>query len=63
MQVIGGLASLGAAAAVCLVMIHGTANVLKDIAWRIYRVGRALEDTHEARTAVVNERWMREIER
>ena len=63
MQVLGGLALIGSVGLCALVLLHGLANTLDTLAWRIHRAARSLREMHARRAAVLNERWVRELER
>lgn len=63
MQVLTRFATLGALAFACAALLHGLANTLDWVAYRVHRIARALREMQAVRSAQMNERWIRELER
>ncbi len=62
MQIVGAALATGAVGLGCAVFLHGTANTIDWVAWKLHRAAGAIRDLHERRTAVMSERWVRELE-
>ena len=43
--------------------LHGTANTIDWIALRLHDFAKSMREMHARRTAEVNQRWMRSLER
>jgi hypothetical protein len=42
--------------------LHGTANTIDSLAYELHRLAKRIRALHSKRTALVSERWVREIE-
>ena len=41
---------------------HGYANTVDHLSWMLHKHAKGVRSRHRARQAVVNERWVRELE-
>ena len=63
MQIVGAALVTGAVGLACLTFLHGLANTIDTVAYRLHRTAGAIREMHGKRSAVMSERWIREIER